>query len=82
MITDVVMPRESGHALAARLAKVRPHMKVMYMSGYTDTRIEGMSAEGDETEFLQKPFAPAVLARKVRHVLKPANGDKTRRAGG
>jgi DNA-binding NtrC family response regulator len=82
MITDVVMPRESGHTLAVRLTKLRPHMKVIYMSGYADTRIEAIGAQGGQAAFLQKPFAPAALTRQVRQVLNPANGDKTRHAGG
>jgi CheY-like chemotaxis protein len=81
MITDVVMPKESGRALAARLAKVRPDMKVLYMSGYTDTGILDNGGEAP-LEFLQKPFTPSALASKVRNVLNPANGDKCRHAGG
>jgi two-component system, cell cycle sensor histidine kinase and response regulator CckA len=82
MITDVVMPKESGRALAARLAEVRPEMKVLYMSGYTDTGILETGADSPPLEFLQKPFTPSALASKVRNVLNPANGDKCRHAGG
>jgi PAS domain S-box-containing protein len=82
MITDVVMPQESGRSLALRLAQHRPDMKVIYMSGYSDASIAG-SEELAAAEFLQKPFTPAVLARKVRAVLHPAsNGDKCHSAGG
>ena len=81
MITDVVMPKESGRALAARMAEVRPDMKVLYMSGYTDTEILGRGGEEPPIQFLQKPFTPGALASKVRNVLKPANGDKCRHAG-
>jgi PAS domain S-box-containing protein len=81
MITDVVMPKESGRALAARMAEVRPDMKVLYMSGYTDTEILGRGGDETPIQFLQKPFTPGALASKVRNVLKPANGDKCRRAG-
>jgi|SRR5581483_3040760 len=79
MITDVVMPQESGRSLAARLIQQRPEMKVIYMSGYSDTNVVG----GDlgQAEFIQKPFTPGALTRKVRTVLKPANGDKCRHAG-
>jgi DNA-binding NtrC family response regulator len=76
----MVMPKESGRALAARLAATRPDMKVLYMSGYTDTGLLE-TGDGPPLEFLQKPFAPAVLAAKVRDVLKPANGDKCQHAG-
>jgi PAS domain S-box-containing protein len=82
MITDVVMPQESGRALAARLARQRPDMKVIFMSGYTDTSIVGSVGEMGQAEFLQKPFSPAALTRKVRAVLQPANGDKCSHAGG
>jgi two-component system cell cycle sensor histidine kinase/response regulator CckA len=81
MITDIVMPQESGRSLASRLLRQRPDMKVIFMSGYTDTSVIG-EEDWSKAEFLQKPFTPAVLARKVRTVLKPANGDKYRRAGG
>jgi CheY-like chemotaxis protein len=69
LLTDVVMPEMGGPDLAARLAQLRPEMKVLYMSGYTDDVIvnRGVLAEG--TAFIQKPFAPDVLARKVREVL-------------
>ena len=81
MITDVVMPKESGRALAARLVLVRPDMKVLYMSGYTDTGIPFNGSDGSPLEFLQKPFTPSALASKVRNLLKPADGDRCRRAG-
>lgn len=69
LLTDVVMPEMSGPDLAARLAQLRPEMKVLYMSGYTDDVIihRGVLVEG--TAFIQKPFAPDALARKIREVL-------------
>jgi CheY-like chemotaxis protein len=79
MITDVVMPKENGQALAARLGEVRPDMKVLYMSGYTDSEV--LIDAIPQSEFLQKPFTPAALALKVRRVLQPRNGDKYRHAG-
>jgi CheY-like chemotaxis protein len=82
MIADVVMPQESGRSLASRLLKQRPEMKVMFMSGYTDTSIVGTGEDSGDPEFLQKPFTPAALARKVRAILKVLNGDKWRHAGG
>ena len=68
MVTDVVMPHMSGRELAERLSAVRPAMKALFMSGYTDHALlpEDL-APG--TEFLQKPFTPEVLARRVRHIL-------------
>jgi two-component system, cell cycle sensor histidine kinase and response regulator CckA len=69
LVADVVMPGPSGRDLARQLAETRPATKVLYISGYTDDAIvhHGMLEPG--LNFLQKPFTPAVLARKVREVL-------------
>jgi CheY-like chemotaxis protein len=69
MVTDVVMPGMSGRELADRLIVPRPEMKVLYVSGHTDDTIvhHGMLEPG--LAFLQKPFSPRALARKVREVL-------------
>ncbi len=69
LVADVVMPGPSGRELARRLAELRPETKVLFVSGYTDDAIvhHGMLEPG--LNFLQKPFTPAVLARKVREVL-------------
>jgi FixJ family two-component response regulator len=69
MVTDVVMPGISGLELATRLATVRPKMKVLFMSGYTDDVIVRRGVLADDVAFLQKPFTPEVLARRVREVL-------------
>ena len=70
LVTDVVMPGMNGHDLALGLAATRPEMKVLYVSGYPDQSIvhQGLLAPG--LAFLQKPFAPDALARKIREVLK------------
>jgi PAS domain S-box-containing protein len=69
MVTDVVMPGISGLELATRLAPVRPKMKVLFMSGYTDDVIVRRGVLAEDAAFLQKPFTPEVLARRVREVL-------------
>jgi two-component system, cell cycle sensor histidine kinase and response regulator CckA len=69
LVADVIMPGASGRELARRLAEAHPDTKVLYVSGYTDDAIvhHGMLDPG--LAFLQKPFTPDALARKVRQVL-------------
>ena len=69
LLTDVVLPRMSGRKIAEHLTLLRPSMKVLYMSGYTDDAIVRSGMLEANTAFLQKPFTPAGLARKVREVL-------------
>ncbi len=79
LITDVVMPKVSGRDLALELSRQRRDMKVLYMSGYTDSAIVNSGILQKEVAFLQKPFTPGSLAEKVREVLEGSNG-KTRGA--
>jgi DNA-binding response OmpR family regulator len=69
VITDVVLPGMSGGWLAEQLSQALPGLPMLFMSGFTDEEVmrRGLLAAG--RPFLQKPFAPAELAREVRRVL-------------
>jgi PAS domain S-box-containing protein len=70
LLSDVVMPQMSGPALAKRLASVRPDMKVLCMSGYTDDSIVRHGVLEAHFAYLQKPITPEALTMKVREVLE------------
>ncbi len=69
MLTDVVMPHMNGRELAERLMLVKPDMKVIFMSGYTDDAIVHYGILESGITFLQKPFTQNILLRKVRETL-------------
>jgi two-component system, cell cycle sensor histidine kinase and response regulator CckA len=69
VLTDVVMPRMNGKALADRVKERIPEMPVLFMSGYAGETIDDQVSE---EECIQKPFTPAGLARKIRGALAPS----------
>ncbi|MGO9838923.1 MAG: response regulator [Polyangiaceae bacterium] len=69
LLSDVVMPQMSGPELAMRLATSRPTMKILCMSGYTDDTVVRHGPLEAGIAFIQKPFTPDSLGRKVREVL-------------
>ena len=69
LLTDVVMPGMSGRDLARRLSDMRPDLRVIYMSGYTEDTITRHGVLEPGLHYVQKPFSPEALARRVREVL-------------
>jgi two-component system, cell cycle sensor histidine kinase and response regulator CckA len=70
LLTDVVMPRLNGSELAQQLRATRRGLRVLFMSGYTDTAIVRNGLLNDSSTFLQKPFTPEELLRKLRIVIE------------
>lgn len=68
VITDVIMPKMSGKDLYDKIKVIAPRIKVLFMSGYTDDALAHHGVLGPELHFLEKPFSPSGLARKVREV--------------
>ena len=69
LVTDVIMPGASGPRLFERLARQRPDLKVLYVSGYTGDTIVHQGELAPGVEFLRKPFTADALNRRVREVL-------------
>jgi two-component system cell cycle sensor histidine kinase/response regulator CckA len=69
LLTDVVMPETGGRVLAEQLQPMHPGMKVLFMSGYTADGVVRHGILHEHVNFLQKPFSPLALAKKVREVL-------------
>jgi two-component system cell cycle sensor histidine kinase/response regulator CckA len=69
LLTDVVLPGIGGRELAGRLKALRPEMKVLFTSGYTDDAMMRRGVAERGIAFMQKPFTPETLTRRVRQVL-------------
>ena len=80
LLTDTIMPGMNGPQLAEAVHSIRPDTKVLYMSGYTDKVFMYTAARDPGANFLQKPFTPQTLARKVREVLAVRQSNRVGRA--
>ncbi len=69
LLTDVIMPQMNGRELATRLTTMRPELRVVYMSGYTDDMLARHGVLAEDVVLLQKPFTPEMLAKVVRSSL-------------
>jgi DNA-binding response OmpR family regulator len=69
LVSDVVMPEMDGRRLFQELARSRPGMRVMFVSGYTDDVIDGELSRAEGWGFLQKPFSTSALRSRVREML-------------
>ncbi len=69
LLTDVVMPQMSGPDLGRKLKELRPDMRILYMSGFTDHPAVQQGVRDNQVDMLRKPFAADALLRKIREVL-------------
>jgi PAS domain S-box-containing protein len=84
VLTDVIMPQMSGKELSDKIKSQCPHTKILLMSGYTDDALAHHGVLEEGLLFLEKPFSPAKLSRKVREVLdsQPSATEMLRKNGG
>ena len=69
LLTDVVLPEMNGSEMAKELKRERPELKVLFMSGYASHFVMHQEALDAETRFLEKPFHPRMLLKRVREIL-------------
>jgi CheY-like chemotaxis protein len=69
LVTDVVMPGVGGPELARRLREVRPELPTLFISGYTEEGVRTQGGLHSDAAYLEKPFSPEELVRKVRECL-------------
>ncbi len=69
LVTDMIMPGISGRDLADKARQLSPRLRVIYLSGYTDDALSRYGLQGSSDQFMQKPFTPLGLVRKVRSIL-------------
>ncbi|HXU11833.1 MAG TPA: ATP-binding protein, partial [Candidatus Binatia bacterium] len=72
LLSDVIMPGMNGREVADRLCPRRPEMRTIFMSGYTGDAVLRRGIVAEDSDFIQKPFTPTILAVKVRQVLDRA----------
>jgi two-component system, cell cycle sensor histidine kinase and response regulator CckA len=71
LVTDVIMPKMGGRELATKLAVSHPHLKILFISGYTENAAIQLGTMSAGSNHLPKPFSPDTLARKVSEILSP-----------
>jgi DNA-binding NtrC family response regulator len=78
LLTDIILPLMDGRVLAGKLQAVRPAIKVLYISGYSEEKIGAASVRDGDLAYLSKPFTSEALATRVREILaKGAAGAAT-----
>jgi two-component system cell cycle sensor histidine kinase/response regulator CckA len=82
LLSDVVMPGACGPDIACETLRVRPHCKIILMSGYSDNPVVQKGSWKSDWTFLQKPVLPSVLVQAVRQRLDETNGELTPPSGG
>ena len=80
LVTDIIMPLMDGRVLAEKLKGVRPEMKVLYVSGYSEEKLGRSRAMDPDLAYLPKPFTPELLGAKVREILAESSNNKPRTA--